>query len=64
MITKKEANRLRGLVARHARCQWNMGAAAGSRGDVKQRRRIVDDARKASNALYDEILKLTELFSK
>lgn len=60
MLTKAQAHRLRGLIARHSRCQWNMGATAGDRGTEPGRAETVASANKAREALYAEIRAITE----
>lgn len=52
MITACQARILRGLVAHHARCQWNLGATAGGRGDEAQRKILVEQAEKARHKVY------------
>lgn len=58
MLTKAQAQRLRGLIARHARCQWNMGATQDEHD--KDRKGLVRAANLAREAVYEELRKLTE----
>ena len=51
MLTGLQAARLRGLIARHARCQWNLAATLGDAGEPR-RQIIVDDAEAASRAVF------------
>jgi hypothetical protein len=50
-LTKEQADRLRGLISRHARCQWEIGV---TQYDVGENRRdpIVKDAAHAQQAVY------------
>lgn len=61
MLTKKQVRRLRGLIARHARCEWNMGASMPrDEAGEKNRRIIVAEAKAARAAVFAELLELTE----
>jgi hypothetical protein len=57
-LTKAQAHRLRGLIARHSRCQWNMGAVQYERGPSTLE--LVATANRAREALYAEIRAITE----
>lgn len=59
MLTKQQANILRGLIARHARCQWNLAATLGDAGEPR-RKIIVEDAARADKAVYAALRALTE----
>lgn len=59
MLTGLQAARLRGLIARHARCQWNLAATLGDAGEPR-RQRIVDDAEAAQRAVFAGLRNLTE----
>lgn len=57
MLTKTQANRLRGLIARHARSEYNQAQAGAYTPDVAKIIRA--DAVKAREAVYAELRKLT-----
>lgn len=59
MLTGLQAARLRGLIARHARCQWNLAVTLADTGEPR-RQRIVDDAEAAQQAVFAELRNLTE----
>lgn len=57
MLTKPQVARLRGLIARHSRCQWNMGATQSEHD--KDRTELVAASNKAREALFAELRALT-----
>lgn len=63
MLTPEQAARLRGLITRHAWCQFQVGRLTSKTPDhVRARDHAAAD--KANRAVCDELLKLTEKESK